>query len=346
MLDAIAHAARQVHLEVYSFALDSIGGKFLQALEAAAARGVAVSVIVDGWGSLRTGRTIASRLGSAGCQVTIYNPFSTLFLGRLRRNHRKLLIVDDQLGFLGGLNIGDAYADAVTGWADVALEVSGSAIARLAARLRGDRVPEQPDSGLRIFISGLGGGHRLRKRYVKAIGRARERVLLAHAYFLPNRALVRSLTAAARRGVQVTLLLAGQSDVPFARTATQRLYRQFLRAGVEIFEWTRSVLHAKAAAVDGSCFLVGSFNLDPLSLANLEALVEVEESATVSQGTGWIESKIALSRRVTARDCAGPFWRRWLLDVVGLWAARLADWLGRTIANRQRIDSRAERRGS
>jgi cardiolipin synthase len=341
MLEAIAGAKRSVHLEVYAFALDSTGHKFISALSNASAAGVRVSVVVDGWGSLRTGRSIAAQLRAAGCRVTIYNRFLTLLLGRWHRNHRKLLLVDDQLGYFGGINIGDPYADPAIGWADVALEVHGPAVAWVAAKLRGEKPPIRQLSSLRIFLSGPGGGKGLSKRYLKAIGRARDRVLLAHAYFLPTRRLVRSLTAAARRGVHVTLLLAGRSDVPFARAATMRLYRHFLLAGVEIFEWTQSVLHAKAAAVDGKTFLVGSFNLDPFSLANLEELVEVYEPSTVAQGELWIQSKLTASTRVTLHHLPGSIWRRWLAELVGLWAARGADWLARAISARHPNEARA-----
>jgi cardiolipin synthase len=127
-------------------------------------------------------------------------------------------------------------------------------------------------------------------------------------------------------------LLAGQSDVPFAHAATMRLYRKFLTAGVEVYEWNRSVLHAKAAAVDGRIFLVGSFNLDPLSLANLEALVEVRELGAVMEGEQWIESKIAQARRVNAAFYARSWIKRWLTDVIGLWAARGAEWIGRLLS--------------
>jgi len=341
MLAAIDGARECVHLEVYAFALDATGRKFIDALSHAAQRGVRVSVVLDGWGSLRSGRSIAARLRASGCQVTLYNRFLTLLLGRWRRNHRKLLLVDDVVGYFGGINIGNPYSDPATGWADVALEVCGPAVAWVAAKLRGVRAPPRHSGSVRIYLSGLGGGQRLQKRYVKAIRSARERVLLAHAYFLPSMRLARSLTAAAKRGVRVTLLLAGRSDVPFAHAATMRLYRHFLLAGVQIFEWTQSLLHAKAAAIDGRRFLVGSFNLDPLSLANLEELVEVYEPATVAQGEQWIQSKLAASRPISLQDPAGPSWRRWLREVVGLWAARGAAWLSRAIASRHPNEARA-----
>jgi cardiolipin synthase len=333
MLDAIREAQRLIHLEVYAFALDSTGHRFIQAMIGAARRGVAVTAVIDGWGSLRSGRSVASQLRQGGCDVTLFNPLRALLAGQLRRNHRKLLLVDDAVVFIGGINIGDEYADGERlGWVDLALEVKGPSVVRLRHSLRGLKSTNAPGTAVKIFLSGRGGGRKLLKRYLRALRAASNHVLLAHAYFLPNRRLIRSLTSAARRGVRVVLLLAGQSDVPFAHAATMRLYRKFLTAGVEVYEWNRSVLHAKAAAVDGRIFLVGSFNLDPLSLANLEALVEVREPGAVMEGEQWIESKIAQARRVDATFYARPWIKRWLTDVIGLWAARGAEWIGRLLS--------------
>jgi cardiolipin synthase len=265
--------------------------------------------------------------------VTLFNPLRALLAGQLRRNHRKLLLVDDEVVFIGGINIGDEYADGERlGWVDLALEVKGPSVVRLRHSLQGLKTTNAPGTAVKIFLSGRGGGRKLLKRYLRALRAASNHVLLAHAYFLPNRRLIRSLTSAARRGVRVVLLLAGQSDVPFAHAATMRLYRKFLSAGVEVYEWNRSVLHAKAAAVDGRIFLVGSFNLDPLSLANLEALVEVRELGAVMEGEQWIESKIAQARRVNAAFYARSWIKRWLTDVIGLWAARGAEWIGRLLS--------------
>jgi cardiolipin synthase len=104
---------------------------------------------------------------------------------------------------------------------------------------------------VRVFLSGPGGGYRLQKRYLAAIRQAQRVVAIAHAYFLPSQKLVRTLRAAADRGIAVTLLLPGQSDVPIARVATRHLYRRLFSAGMRIFEWQESVLHAKAAVIDG-----------------------------------------------------------------------------------------------
>jgi len=219
MLAAIAAARCSVYLEVYRFRRDSTGLRFLSVLENAVRRGVRVRIVADGWGSFRDGGAVASELRRAGCEVRIHNRLRALFLGRTGRNHRKLLLVDDWVAFVGGMNIGDEYgADVRTAWADLAVMVRGPACKRLAAELRGEEVPF--DGRVRIHLSGLGDGYRLRRRYLKAFRRARSRIDLAHGYFLPDPQVLRALARAARRGVRVTVLLAGRTDVPFTRTAT------------------------------------------------------------------------------------------------------------------------------
>ncbi len=334
MLLAIGGARRAIHLEVYAFAATGVGAIFVAALSRAAERGVTVDVVIDGWGSARDGRAVAAVLRAAGCKVRIHNRMMALFIGRAGRNHRKLLLVDDEVAFVGGINIGDENLDDELrlGWADLALEIRGPQCARLGHAIRHE--PYGAASGsLHIRLCGPGGGWRLRRRYLSAFASARERIHVAHGYFLPDRGVVRAITAAARRGVQVRLLLAGRSDVPFARAATRSLHRRLLAAGVHIHEWSGSVLHAKVATVDGHRLLVGSFNLDPFSLANLEALVELDDADVVDQAEEWIQSHFARSRAMTSVGASSRT-RKWLLDPLGRLVARLADAVSRAIASR------------
>lgn len=336
MLEAIDAATRRVHLEVYAFEREGVGSSFVTALTAAAHRGVEVKVIVDGWGSIGESRALADTLRTAGIRVHIHNPLTSIFLGRFWRNHRKILLVDDTVAFLGGINIGDHYAaeEGRPGWADLALELRGDICAKLGAKLNAGASTLEAGA-VRILLSGFGGGRRLRARYLAALTDAREKVVLAHAYFLPDTGFVRALKRAARRGVEVNLLLAGRSDVPFARAATMRLYRTLLLAGVRIHEWTDTTLHAKAAVVDGGRLLVGSFNLDPLSLVNLETLVEVEDPDVAAQATRWMEQHLSGARPVGLEDCARSGLQRWLLDVVGLAVARLSERIATFMGSRR-----------
>lgn len=336
MLDAIGLARSSIHLEVYAFSPTGVGARFAQALAAAAGRGVAVEVHIDGWGSARDGAAIVAALRASGCRARIHNRLRALLVGRLGRNHRKVLLVDEQVAFVGGINIGDEYVDNTlrVGWADLALEIRGPACARLARAIR--RQPPLPaKEGAQIELCGLGGGWRLRRRYLDAFASARTRIALAHGYFLPDRGIIRAIVAAARRGVEVRLVLSGRSDVPFARAATKSVYRELLAAGVEIHEWTDSVMHAKVATVDGQRLLLGSFNLDPFSLANLEALVTIDDARVAALAETWIAAHFAASTRVTALE-SSTWARRWILDPAGRLVARLADAMSRTIGRPRR----------
>jgi len=344
MLSAIRGAKQSVHLEIYYLAREGVGDAFREALSLAALRGVRVRVILDGWGSALDGRWLQSMLEPDGAEVKIYHPLSALFTGRFRRNHRKILVVDGEVAFLGGINIADEYgqvgpgrapdlADEAPEWMDLAVEIRGAPAAWLEARLRGER-PPRPRGPVQIHLSEIGGGGRLRNIYRRSFGAARAEILAAHAYFLPDRRFVRSITAAARRGVKVTLLLAGRSDVPLARAGTTRLYRRLIEAGVEIREWTRSVHHAKVAVVDGEKVLMGSFNLDPLSLANLESLVEIDDTATAGAARRWFEERAVLARRVAPEEAARRGFGGRLLDAIGSAVARFTERVARLLSGR------------
>ena len=322
MLAAIAGARREIFLEVYQFSPDGIGEDFLGALSAAARRGVRVTVVVDGFGSAPHASEVAATLEAAGCEVRIFGRLLHVLAGRLRRDHRKILAVDGERAFLGGINIAGEYGslhpspdDAF--WADLAIELRGEAAAFLQASARRER-GRSPPGPVRIWLSGLGGSRRLRRRYLKAFGGARRSLDVAHAYFVPDRRLVRSITAAARRGVEVRVVVAGRPDLAFMRPATRRHYRRLLRAGVRISEWSRSMLHAKAAVVDGRRLLVGSFNLDPLSLANREALAELVEPDAAAAGARWIRARFEEGEEITLERVGRGSWlERILIDRLG-----------------------------
>jgi cardiolipin synthase len=344
MLRAIRGARQSVHLEIYHLAREGVGDAFREALSQAALRGVRVRVILDGWGSALDGRWLQSMLEPDGAEVRIYHPLSALFTGRFRRNHRKILVVDGEVAFLGGINISDEYglvgpglapdlAEESPEWLDLAVEIRCAPAAWLEARLRGDRVP-RPCGPVQIHLSGIGGGRRLRNLYRRAFGGARSEILAAHAYFLPDRRFVRSITAAARRGVKVTLLLAGRSDVPLARIGTTRLYRRLVEAGVEIREWTRSVHHAKVAVVDGRKLLLGSFNLDPFSLSNLETLVEIDDPVTAGAARRWFAERAGQARLVPPEEAARPGLAGRALDAFGRAVARTTERVARILSGR------------
>jgi len=340
MLEAIDRARREVFLEVYQLSPEGIGAEFVAALSAAARRGVRVEVILDGIGSAPGASEVAATLEAAGCEVRIWGRLLLLLAGRLRRNHRKILAVDGERAFVGGLNIADEYGgpDAAPDdlpWADLALAIEGPVAAWLQERARRER-GRSPAGPVRIWLSGVGGGRRLRRRYLKSFGGARRTLDVAHAYFLPDRRLVRSMTAAARRGVDVRLVVAGASDMAILGHATRRLYRRLLRAGVRISEWSRSNLHAKTSAVDGARLLVGSFNLDPFSLANLEALAEVDDPAAATEGAVWIRARFDEGEEITLERIGQGSWlERFLVDRVGRVVAEVASRVARLMSRRR-----------
>jgi cardiolipin synthase len=340
MLAAIRAARSEVFLEVYAFSPEGIGAVFIEALSAAARRGVGVRVVIDAWGSAPGTAEVEASLGAAGCEVQVFGSMLGVLRGRLRRNHRKILAVDGEVAFLGGLNVADEYGlpeppPGEAPWADLALELRGPVAAWLQRRARREQA-WSPPGPVRVWLSGFGGAGRLRRRYLKAFGGAQRSLLLAHAYFMPDRHVVRSIAAAARRGVEVKLVLPGRSDVALVRPATRRLYRKLLRAGVEISEWTPSVLHAKAAVVDGERLLVGSFNLDPFSLANLEALAEVALAGPAQDGERWIRARFEEGERVTPeRLGAGTWLERFLIESIGPLVARVAHVLARRVLRRR-----------
>jgi cardiolipin synthase len=296
-------------------------------------------VIIDGIGSAPRATDVAVALEEAGCRVRIWGRLLLLLAGRLRRNHRKILAVDAEVAFVGGLNIADEYGTPVPvpderPWADLALAIRGPVAAWLQASGRRER-GRSPPGPVRIWLSGLGGGRRLRRRYLKSFGGARRSLDVAHAYFLPDRRLVRSMTAAARRGVEVRLVVAGVSDVAVLGPAIRRQYRRLLRAGVRVSEWSRSVLHAKAAAMDGARLLVGSFNLDPLSLANLESLAEVEDPAVAAVGARWIRERFDEGEEITLEQIGRGSWlERLVVERLGGLVAALVGRVGRFMARR------------
>jgi cardiolipin synthase len=320
MLQAIAAARRTVRVESYIFARDAVGLRFIEELCAAARRGVEVLAVLDGFGSPHA-RSIAAELRAAGARVRVHGRLLSLLLGHFLRNHRKLLVVDGEVAFAGGINISAAQA----GWADLAVEVRGPVCAALESALRHRRSSAAGEE-VHFLLSHPRGGHRLRRLYLKTIARAQRSVRLAQVYFLPDRRILRALTSAARRGIDVRLLLAGPLDVPLIGAVSARICRRLLRAGVRVFRWNDSVLHAKAASIDDRVLLVGSFNLDPLSLVNEELLVEARDPQAARDARGWFDRHA--TTELTLEDCRAAFWR----DLLG----RFLSWAGFFVGRRLR----------
>ena len=295
LLAAIAAAAHSIHLETYIFETDAVGTAIADALVAASRRGVAVHLLVDGFGSANAVRPLHDRFAGSTAALRVFRPGLWWRLERrlLRRLHRKIALIDDRLAFVGGINIIDDHhhpgreAIGLGPRYDFAVSCEGPLVALVAFVVKrlwwtvspGDREPGArpryvelspplPDNVRAALLLRDNLRHRrtIERAYLDAIGNARTSVLLANAYFLPGRRMRHALCSAAQRGVRVRLLLQGRVEYRLQHYAQQSLYEELLQAGVEISEYSASYLHAKVAVVDGLWATVGSSNIDPYSL--------------------------------------------------------------------------------
>lgn len=307
MAAAVAAAKDTINLETYLFDQDPLGLKFADLLIAKQKEGVQVSIIYDCVGTLGTPQAFFDRMGEAGIRLLPYNPVSPFRrLGRWRinnRDHRKILVVDGKVAFTGGVNLTAAYARsslfrsraknrASVGWRETHIQIEGPAVTALqwmfmdtwAGQKEGnlpgkDYFPPLPPTGdkvLRVLGSSPGGGYEIYKAYFLAIQGARRSIHITAAYFAPDAQIMKALLDAARRGVDVKIVLPSVSDGGPVIHAGRSFYTRMLEAGVRVYELRTSVLHAKTAVIDGSWSTVGSTNLDMRSfLHNMEVNVVV-----------------------------------------------------------------------
>jgi len=350
MVEAMDAAQHEVLLETYIFSFAGAGVDVADALMRAAMRGVQVRMVVDGVGTGELPAEWATQFSAAGVQVRVFAPAVGLGFwlpSRWRRLHRKLCVVDNTVAFCGGINILDDYLDPhVEGLLasprlDYAVSMRGPLVTaaydtmtQLWSRIEAVRELRSQDlssamDALRgasqsLHFPALGEAqlvlrdnvrHRshIERTYRKAIGAARQDILLASAYFFPGLRLRRALVTAARRGVRVRLLLQGQYEYFVPYRAARQLYGQLIAAGVEIHEYHASFLHAKVAVVDGKWLTVGSSNLDPFSLllareANVVAhyppLAQTLQASlmdAIAQGATRVDSQAYLNRGLGER---------------------------------------------
>ncbi|MEO1767427.1 cardiolipin synthase ClsB [Thiobacter aerophilum] len=356
-LDAALDAAREhAYLETYIYRDDAAGRRIAAALMRAARRGVATHLMLDGFGSKPLPIALLNEMRAAGVQVLIYRPEASpwrLRRHRLRRLHRKLAVVDGAVGFVGGINILDD-ADPADGppQYDYAVAVEGPLVGDILAAMRSlwhrvaftqlrhlprrDRAPvPTPEAAGTIrarFLVRDNLRHRrdIERAYLRAIGKAREEILLANAYFLPGTRFRHALLRAAARGVRVVLLVQGTTDHPFVNFAAQALHGRLLEAGVEIHAYTKSMLHAKVAVIDGVWATVGSSNIDPFSLVlSREANVVVYDREFSTALRADMLAEIATGAvRVTMEDWAAvPLWRRLVMWLAYGLARMMMGWV-------------------
>jgi cardiolipin synthase len=344
LIAAVDAAQAEVHLETYIFNTDSTAEAVRDALMRAARRDVRVRLLIDGVGSRELPADWVDALKTAGVSVLVYRPLAgdgwRSNPRSLRRLHRKLAVIDARIAFLGGMNLIDDFEPLHFGAPrlDFSVEVQGpllvgihqsvSRLWRLVAltQLHPDRhraviAPSWPTDGhvRAAFVVRDNFAHRrdIERVYLAALALARDEILIANAYFLPGRRFRKLLKKAAARGVRVSLLAQGHTDHPFFQAAARALYRDLLAAGVCIYEYQASELHAKVAVVDGHWATVGSSNIDPFSLLLArEANIVVDDAAFTRDLQQRLHQAISQSAALDPAD-----WRR------RPWPRRMLSWL-------------------
>jgi cardiolipin synthase len=356
MLAAISAAKNHVHLETYIFDQDEIGQRFASLLIEKQKQGVEVSILYDSVGTLGTPQEFFERMRQSGIRLIAFNPVNpTARFGHWElnnRDHRKLLIVDGKLAFTGGVNISSTYArsslfrsraraDSQVGWRDTHIRIEGPAVAALQwafldtwSRQDGEDLPQReyfpalPAAGdrlVRVLATRPGGEHEIYRAYALAIQDAKTSIHITAAYFVPNQEIVDVLSAAARRGVDVKLVLPGVSDSGLVLHAGRAVYAELLAASVKLYELQIAVLHAKTAVIDGVWSTVGSTNLDMRSfLHNNELNVVILGPAFGAEMESAFAEDLRDSREITAVEWSN----RPVSDRFKEWAAQMLNyWL-------------------
>jgi cardiolipin synthase len=354
MLAAIDSARSSVCLETYIFAPGAIGERFRQALVRAQRRGAKVRVLVDAFGSLELPIDFWQPLRDVGGEAKHFNPISVTRVSF--RDHRKLLVCDDRVAFVGGFNIAPEYeGDGVrSGWRDLGIRLEGPLAAKLAASFDGifahadfghkhrarTRRPAAIKSAVwppeQLFLSQPGRGRNPINVALRGdLARARDLRIIV-GYFLPTWSLRRDLARIVRRGGRVQVILPGKSDVWLSQLAAQSLYRRLMKSGVEIYEYQPQILHSKLFVLDDVVY-VGSSNLDQRSLRiNYELMVRFENRQMADEARGIFAEDLKHSRPIDAEEWrkARTLWQRlqrraayWLLVRIDPYLAR-RQWRG------------------
>ncbi|MFO2464512.1 cardiolipin synthase ClsB [Pseudomonas sp. 15FMM2] len=304
VFEALRQARQEILLETFILFEDKVGVELQDILIEAAQRGVKVLVSLDGFGCGELSPGFLGQLAAAGVTVQMFDPASKTLGIRtnwFRRLHRKIVVVDATVAFIGGINFSADHLEDFGPEAkqDYAVQIIGPAVAdlhhfalaqsgrqartRRGWRRRGHRLglwaTAEGDGLVRlIYRDNLQHRSDIEDAYLQALSKAQQRIVIANAYFFPGYRLLREIRNAARRGVHVQLILQGQPDVMMAKLAARMLYDYLLKDGVVIHEYCQRPLHGKVALVDDEWSTVGSSNLDPLSLAlNLEANVLIRD---------------------------------------------------------------------
>lgn len=351
MFKALESAKDHINLESYIIEDDETGRKFADLLLQKQRQGVQVHIIYDSLGSMLTPDAFFQRLRDEGIQVVAFNPLNPLEgekkWGLTHRNHRKILIVDGKVAIIGGVNISKVYSSMPfkrgknekrpIHWRDTDIQIEGPAVAELQKLFletwmmqreekpaRRDYFPELKEGGsalVRVIASTPGESNRVPFIvYVSAISFAEQSIHLTNSYFFPDDQIIKALTDAARRGVDVKIILPGITDSLLALHAQRSYYSKLLQAGVQLYEHSDSLLHAKTAVIDQVWSTVGSTNMDYLSLLNND---EVNAIILSKEFAGEMEKMFARDRE-NSQEIQWEEWKdRPLLPRVREWFVSL-----------------------
>ncbi|MGV3762226.1 phospholipase D-like domain-containing protein [Parapedobacter sp.] len=322
LLKLIGQARESIHLQVYIFESDATGDRIAEALIGAAASGVAVYVLVDGYGSQRLPKAFGARLREGGVHFRVFEPLLRsrhFYFGR--RLHRKVLVVDARYAVITGVNIGNKYNDlpSQAAWLDAAVCLEGEVASHLCnaclmtwknfqfiKRFSESCRPAQTaiDFGqthrcaLRMRRNDwVRRKYEISRTYREIFHDAKEDVILLSSYFLPGRAMQKDIEMAANRGVRIRVIICSRMDVPLVKDAERYMYDWLLRHGVEIYEYRGNMLHGKLATSDRKWMTVGSFNINDLSArVSIELNIDLRGEAVVRQA-------IVEMEKIIANDC-------------------------------------------
>ncbi len=277
----IERAETEIHLQTYIFENDETGNRIAACLKEAAQRKVKVYVLLDAYGSSALPESFAEDLIQHGILLRFFSPLFSLnnfYIGR--RMHHKIVVADEKIALIGGINIADKYHGTAASepWLDYAVQLNCPAAENLQ-KLCADYFFKKANSKkIAPVLHSVGGAlvgilqnDWLRRKtevcdaYTNALIHAEKEIVIVGSYFLPGSIMAKALKKACKRGIKTTVILAGNSDVPLVRRATEYLYSSFLNHNMKIYEWNKSVVHGKAAVVDNKWSTVGSFNLNSLS---------------------------------------------------------------------------------
>ncbi|MFZ5557446.1 MAG: phospholipase D-like domain-containing protein [Pseudomonadota bacterium] len=335
MLASIRGARHAVRMESYIFASDEIGWQFAEALAERAAAGIDVRLHLDAAGAWRSSSLALQRhLRERNVRVRWFHRWSWRQPLRYnRRNHRKLLVVDERVAYIGGFNIHRESSRRLYGetrWRDAHAEISGTLVEDAAklfdAFWRGHRrwMPVQHGGRATSLVSNHTRTcrHQIRCLYSEAFASARERIYLTTPYFVPDLLTQQRLMKAARRGIDVRLLVPSKSDVPITRWAAHAFYSELMSAGVRIYEYLPRMLHAKTVVIDGALSAIGTANLDYRSFfLNYELILVMKATRECALLEQHFLEDLSESQQILANTWARRRWAKKLLEGVG-WTMR------------------------